>query len=64
VNAITQLDLFAQLDRQHRPAVVNHPPSAQRRLCPFVVSGRPHGGTGDLPTLVIDGIKGTETTVD
>ena len=63
MNAITQLDLFAQPDRQRQPSA-SQAPSAKRRLCPFVVSGRPHGGTGDLPTLVIDGIKGTETTVD
>ncbi len=61
----SQMDLFmpippARVDR----AVITQVPAAHRRQCPFVIKGLPTGGTGDLPTLVIDGIRGTETTVD
>lgn len=31
--------------------------SKARRLCPIVVGGCPIGGTDDLETLVVDGLK-------
>jgi hypothetical protein len=60
-----QMDLFAPIPpaRTDR-AVITQEPAAQRRLCPFVCKGLPTGGTGDLATLIVDGIRGTETVVD
>jgi hypothetical protein len=36
-------------------------PSKIRRTCPFIIGGAPIGGTGDLETLVVDGLKPEET---
>ena len=57
MSALAQMDLF-DIRPAMPPRMPATPPAVKRReYCPIVIGGLPQGKTGDLPTLVVDGIK-------
>ena len=60
--ALLQMDLFtpARVVVATLAGAIPARAHTPRRLCPIVIGGMPQGKTGDIDTLVVDGIKNSE----
>jgi len=57
MNALTQMDLWAATVIASPTPAATPPAAPRREHCPAPAPGPRKATTGDLPTLVVDGIK-------